>query len=195
MHPLAGRPQTKRHIAKRIKAMVEARKKSPWKAGRPENTPSVLWKKVDKRGPDECWPWLGFRNEQGYGRTWIKDKGYYAHRVIFDLANPGMIQWSAPKSKLGVGFLMHTCDNPPCCNPAHLKICTILENSADMVSKGRQIQYKSTESPRAKLTEEDVFWIRIAKNQGTTIKALALLYEVSRSCISHLLYGRSYQDV
>ena len=61
------------------------------KAGRPENTPDVLWSKVDVRTSEECWPWMGFVSESGYGRTWINDKGYYAHRVIFNLANPGQI--------------------------------------------------------------------------------------------------------
>ena len=84
------------------------------KAGRPENTPETLWSKVDKRGPDECWPWKGVVEKSGYGRTWIGDVGYYAHRVIFDLANPGQIERKAPTNKKANGFLMHLCDNPIC---------------------------------------------------------------------------------
>lgn len=33
--------------------------------------------------------------------------------------------------------VMHLCDNPPCCNPAHLRLATQAENNADMMAKGR----------------------------------------------------------
>ena len=87
-------------------------------AGRPANTAEVLWSKVDKKGEDECWPWLGYSNGK-YGRTEINDKSYYAHRVIFDLVNPGIINLNAPKNTDEHGFIMHSCDNPICCNPKH----------------------------------------------------------------------------
>ena len=32
-------------------------------SGRPANTPEVLWSKVDKKGEDECWNWLGYKNQ------------------------------------------------------------------------------------------------------------------------------------
>lgn len=194
MHPLKGRKQSPEHIAKKTKSWLKTRAMNPWKAGRPENSPEVLWSKVERRGPDECWPWKGFRNAQGYGRTWIKDKGYYAHRVIFCLANPGVIDLSAPV-RGEWGDVRHSCDNPPCCNPKHLLVGTHQDNMDDKMERGRQVYFKSTESPRARLTEEEVKEIRRLKKEGATINALALLYDVSRSCISHLLYGRSYQDI
>ena len=159
-------------------------------------TPEVIWSKVDKRGDDECWPWNGYTNEQGYGRTWIDDKGYYAHRVIFNLHNPGVITLSAPKSKYETGWLRHSCDNPPCCNPKHLLVGTHDDNMKDKVARNRQTRWGGgVRSPRAKLSAEDVRIIRLHKRDGATIRALALLYEVSRSAISHCVYGRSYQDV
>ncbi len=189
MHPLKGKKQSPEHIAKRV-ASAAGKPRKPG-SGRPANTPEILWKKVEKRGPEECWPWIGFKNKQGYGRTWINDIGYYAHRVIFDLANPGIIPLSNHERTVCV---MHTCDNPPCCNPAHLKLGTHQDNMDDKVSKGRQARFGSVNSPRAKLTAEDVAWIRIQKNYATK-RALALLYDVSEATISGCLYGRYYQDI
>lgn len=36
-------------------------------------------------------------------------------------------------------IVMHTCDNPPCCNPSHLVLGTQAENLADMRAKGRGV--------------------------------------------------------
>lgn len=67
---------------------------------------------------------------------------------------------------------------------------------ADKKAKGRsKIWSHSTESPRAKLTSEDVFFMRLQKKCGATKKALALLYEVSEATISGAIYGRHYTDV
>jgi hypothetical protein len=199
VHPLSGRKQSAEHIAKRNAARSATIKRNGGllgaPGGRPANTPEILWSKVDKRGPDECWLWMGTVNKQGYGRTEINDKAYYAHRVIFALSNPGIIELEAPKDTKDQGWLRHTCDNPPCCNPRHLLVGTHQDNMNDKMERGRQVYFKSTKSPRAKLSEEEVLEIRRLKKQGATIKALALLYDVSLSCISHLLYGLSYQDI
>ena len=160
------------------------------------NTVQSIWRKVDVRGPDECWPWKGYRNwsirgKGGYGRLDICGvQGVYAHRAAYLAANPGSLSL---KEKGGIQ-ICHTCDNPICCNPKHMYLGDNAENVRDKVSKGRQARFKSTESPRAKLSEEDVRWIRIQKKHATC-KALALLYEVSPQTIHSLLYGYSYQDL
>lgn len=193
MHPLKGRKQSPSHIAKRMEKLRGLPR--PAGSGRPENTPAVMWSRVLKGAPDDCWPWTGYRNEQGYGRVETQGKMYYAHRVIFELANPGAITWEAPKDKSHRGFLMHTCDNPKCCNPSHLRICTHAENMADKKAKGRAPDFRGALGPRAKLTEEQVIEIRRKKNAGVTKDALATEYGVSPSSISHICYGRTYQNV
>jgi hypothetical protein len=82
--------------------------------------------KVDRRGDDECWPWTATRDSKGYGRLWWGDRLEGAHRIALFLATGRM-----------PSYVMHSCDNPPCCNPAHLVEADHQTNMADMMAKGR----------------------------------------------------------
>src|SRR5262245_2521405 len=85
-----------------------------------------FWPKVDVRGPDECWPWIAGKGA-GYGSFWLDGRNVTAHRVAFFLANG---KWPDP-------FGCHSCDNHPCCNPAHIFEGTQWDNDMDRVAKGR----------------------------------------------------------
>lgn len=89
-----------------------------------------FWSKVDRRGPDECWPWQGWKTERGYGIFEFQKKRMRASRVAWELEN----KQEFPDGK----FACHTCDNPPCCNPAHIWAGTHLENMRDCAAKGRK---------------------------------------------------------
>ncbi len=89
-----------------------------------------FWKRVDVRGVDECWPWLGGRYDSGYGAFYVNGQNTNAARVSCSICN-GEI----PKGML----VLHSCDNPPCCNPFHLRSGTHKENSKDMADRGRRI--------------------------------------------------------
>ena len=96
--------------------------------------------KVDARGPDDCWPWTSAT----VGRSATRPKGYgvltrdsagapsvqvYAHRMSLELSTG---------EDIGRLLACHTCDRGLCANPAHLFPGTYADNSADMVTKGRQ---------------------------------------------------------
>jgi hypothetical protein len=88
-----------------------------------------FWPKVQKRGADECWPWAAGLNSNGYGRFQIgstEQEG--AHRVAYRLE----------RGSIAAGLCVcHSCDNPRCCNPAHLWLGTSAENTRDRDLKGR----------------------------------------------------------
>ncbi|CAB5218012.1 hypothetical protein UFOVP205_48 [uncultured Caudovirales phage] len=160
--------------------------------GRPANSSDVLWSKVDVLGEDECWNWKGFKNDAGYGRTWINNRGYYAHRIIYDLVFPNTIQREAPSSNNKHGFLLHSCDNPSCCNPKHLRIGNHAENMADKVKRNRTPDYSGDKGPRCKLTMEQADEIRTKQAMGIPMKKLAKEFQLSYSSVKSIVSGRSY---
>ena len=91
--------------------------------------PSRFWAKVDIRGPNECWEWTGSRHEKGYGHFWENNKITRAHRKSWEMVNGRQV----PRRKQ----ILHSCDNPPCVNPAHLLHGTPAENARDWVERGR----------------------------------------------------------
>lgn len=86
---------------------------------------------VSRKGPDECWPWNRGRNKKGYGYFRKNGKYELAHREA--LRRSGV---TVPDDK----NVLHSCDNPPCCNPAHLRTGTQQENNQDMVDRQRTIK-------------------------------------------------------
>jgi len=163
-------------------------------SGKAQNTPDVLWSKVDIRGEDECWEWKGFRNHDNYGRTWINQKGYYAHRVIFNLAYPGKIDLNAPRATDISGFVLHRCDNPPCCNPKHLYLGTFKDNTRDKVERRRCPDFSGDKGPRCKLTMEQARQARELRKQGQSVRSLAAQFGISLPSMKSLLRGDSYKE-
>jgi hypothetical protein len=189
--------ETKREKNRQYAKAYYLRKKNgegPRPPGKPANTPEVLWSKVDKRGEDECWNWLGLKNKQGYGRVQINEWSYYAHRVIYSLVYPNAIEWRAPKNSTESGFLLHTCDNPSCCNPKHLFLGTHADNMADKVAKGRSPDFSGDKGPRAKLTMAQAREIRQLRKEGVSARELSQRYEISLPSIKTLLRGDSYKE-
>lgn len=147
-----------------------------------------FWAKVDKRGPDECWLWTGAKNN-GYGKFKLRSYTLVtATRFVMEQALGAPVP-----STLDV---CHRCDNPPCCNPAHLFLGTRLDNMADCVSKGRTgynvRTYKEADTHRSKLTLSDVNEIRSAHLLGVRGVRLAELYGVTKKAINAVLHGECW---
>lgn len=117
--------------------------------------PDRFWAKVDRTGgPDACWPWLGARNQAehvtksgrrfkgGHGRVRIADQIEVASRVAVLLGDPE--EYDRPGGRIGPRRLpsgekaLHQCDNPPCCNPAHLLAGTQGQNIHESYVRGRR---------------------------------------------------------
>lgn len=81
---------------------------------------------------DGCLVWTGYRCPKGYGKIRRGGRGTSsagAHRVAYELTNG-----TVPDGL----YVCHRCDNPPCCNPAHLFLGTPNDNVQDCIQKGRR---------------------------------------------------------
>jgi hypothetical protein len=99
-----------------------------------------FWSKVDKRGPDECWPWLGNIGLNGYGRFFYRGSWRPANRIG--------LQITLGRELNQTEKACHHCDNPPCVNPAHLWSGSVAENAQDSVRKGRWGAQQVTHCPK-----------------------------------------------
>lgn len=93
--------------------------------------------RVNRGLPDECWEWTARTDKDGYGTIWLCGANYGAHRVAYLLATR---EWP------GTLLVTHRCDNPPCCNPKHLKLGTPQSNMDDKHARGRQ-RYSGPKNP------------------------------------------------
>jgi hypothetical protein len=83
---------------------------------------------VVKGDPDVCWEWIGSRNLRGYGKILARDASdrprlECAHRVAYELFVAAI-----PRGM----EIDHTCHNPPCVNPAHLRVVTSKQNQENL---------------------------------------------------------------
>ena len=117
-----------------------------------------FWKHVNKT--DTCWTGQLKLNRDGSGSIQIDGKSILAHRysVVLDGRDP------AGK------VVMHTCDNPACVRPDHLKVATQADNVKDMIVKGRYVK------PQSKLSIEDIIAIQ---NSTDSYKVIGKRFNIS----------------
>jgi|SoiMethySBSTD1v2_1073268.scaffolds.fasta_scaffold117440_5 DNA invertase Pin-like site-specific DNA recombinase len=90
---------------------------------------------------------------------------------------------------------MHRCDNRRCCEPSHLRLGTVADNSRDMVEKGRSrlCGRPGERNSYAKLTAEQAQEIRHRHLAGETQTALAREFGVHSSTVSCMVRGATWR--
>lgn len=139
----------------------------------PERAVEGFWAKVDKSGP--CWIFTGAKLRSGYGHIVRMGIHYQAHRYA----------WLITNGEIGKFDVLHKCDNPPCCNPAHLYLGTEKDNMRDVRMRGRDRRYFPPEKVR-----EIRGLLGKMKN-----KEIAKMFNVRPGVISRIAVGKSYRDV
>ena len=148
---------------------TEKRRRLRLRAGAPPR-PTIsarFWAKVDKQGPDDCWPWLAYRNEKGYGCFFDGTRDIRAHRYALREAGIAVPDGMEPD---------HTCGHSWCVNVRHLEMVTSLEN----IRRGRR---RRGIAPATELTREQVLAIR-SDQRGSTV--LSRAYGIDKRTVLHI---------
>ena len=174
-----------------------------------------FWSKVDKAGPAHptqpdlgpCWLWLLCKDKDGYGKWAIaaprgdrpSQKHVRAHRMAYEIVN-GLF---SPRL-----LALHSCDNPTCVNPAHLRPGSQLENRAECSNRGRaatgdrngrrvrpECSAPGNRRPRSKMTADGVRRTRELREQGLSNRAIAKTLQVSEYVVCQVLTGKTWRHV
>ena len=130
-----------------------------------------------------CFEFTGWIHKSGYGQLRYKGKICGAHRLAYALANNIPVQQLMPTD-----LVLHACDNPICCNPAHLSLGTPQDNSNDMVARNRAAKPKGQLHPNSKLTDTAVQDIRNLYNTKLyTQKQIAVMFGISHQQVSKIV--------
>ncbi len=140
-----------------------------------------FWSKVKKAAPGECWEWTGSLNASGYGSFAVEGNGHNASRIAKMLTSGPIPEGLC---------VCHSCDNPACCNPAHLWIGTYKQNRDDAITKGRMKEISGSNNPRGYIEAPTVLAIKAAAAKGWRHVAIAEHFGVSRPAVSNILAGR-----
>jgi hypothetical protein len=159
---------------------MQVRRSNLIKVSKRKSPETRFWPRVQIGEINDCWPWTGGRFDNGYGAFAMKGRSNVrAHRYVYELTNgsipPGMV-------------VLHSCDNPPCCNPLHLAVGTQQDNVDDRNRKLRQARGEAAGS--AKLTKEQVVVIRSDPREQ---RAIAADYGVCKSTIGYIKRRESWR--
>lgn len=143
--------------------------------------PDRFWAKVDVRGPDECWLWVGTKTSCGYGMACRHLRRVYAHRL----------SWILHHGAIPDGLcVLHKCDVRPCVNPKHLFLGTQIDNIHDAMQKRRHCHGERVK--QARLSIGQVREIVVALASGETQASIARRFCIVPSAINAIAHGKRW---
>lgn len=134
--------------------------------------------RVRVAGQDECWCWIGWIDPKGYGRIKINRKSVRSHRVA--------MTYHLGREIIPSEQVLHSCDNPRCCNPSHLRLGTNADNMRDVAERGRRHGDRNNNHT---LSHEQASKIIRRANTGERHKDIAKDFQTTRQNVSAIVAG------
>lgn len=107
-----------------------------------------------------------------------------------------MVAWALHNGPIPEGLcVLHTCDNPRCCNPAHLFLGTKKDNTHDMLRKGRNVPPPHSfgeDHHKAKFSQAIALAI---KNDKRPAHIIADQYGISTKTVYRLRRGETWREL
>jgi len=151
----------------------------------------LFWSKVEKRGENECWPWLaGKKVDKEYGGFYFRqiNNTIASHKIAFIIAHNFDFE-DIPDSII----IRHSCNNPPCVNPLHLKMGTCKDNSQDMVNSGNSL--KGSKNPKyIHISKDTINEMRKKYSKKIGIRQISKEYNVSYGYAYNIVKNRIHTD-
>lgn len=134
-----------------------------------------------------CHEIIGYRPDvKGHIRIIVGDGvKEYVHRIV-------VMEELGRKLEIGE-IVRHICNNPRCCNPAHLLIGTIFENNQDRKRSNRYSGNRGKRGPNLTATEVALIKLRLKLGHGTF--SLAAAFNRHPEAIRRIKTGESYANV
>ena len=136
-----------------------------------------------KINDDGCWIWQRNLSNQGYARIGINRKNYKVARLVAEYI------YGDSNGK----FCLHSCDNPACVAPDHLRWGTPKENTNDMDQRNRRKSALGQANAKSKFTEEDIRFIRSVPINSSNKNLLASQFGVSPTAIRAVWLRKSWK--
>jgi hypothetical protein len=153
-----------------------------------------FWSHIDIRNEDECWEWKLSKDKDGYGRLKVRKNNVIymirANRFSY------MVTFGEIPENMSI---LHSCDNPSCVNPKHLRAGTLLDNANDREIRKRHKHLATTigeECYSSKIKESDVPVIRrLYEENILTLKEIGDMYGIGERTIYSIARGTSWSYV
>lgn len=154
-----------------------------------------FWSRVRVKDRNSCWYWDNPTHGFGYGWFGLGGKNRLAHRVA-------KIIWDGEeKPDL---LVLHSCDNPACCNPYHLRWGTAMNNIQDCIDRGRKKDpprnntlppvMRGEDNPSSIMNWNKVRKLRSEWARGEGVRALSEKYGISASTVYQIVNYRSWKE-
>lgn len=136
-----------------------------------------------KRADNNCIEWQRYKDADGYGKWRVNGEKRNVPRLVCELI------YGSPKPNEQA---LHSCDNPPCINPDHLRWGTHRDNNDDKITRQR---LAGQNHPLAKYTDAQIRQLKSDIANGANPVLAYKSLGLTRFQFHNIKAGRSWNHI